>query len=49
MKRDAAMMRLDGPSVLTEAANMRGVETVANHILLGYREMVDKSLRPPFF
>lgn len=49
MKRDAEKMRDEGPSVITEATHMKGVETVATHILLAYREMVDKSVKLPFF
>ena len=49
MKRDAEIMRNNGPSIITEATHMKGIETVATHILLGYREMVDKNLKLPFF
>lgn len=48
MKRDADIMRNGGPSVIAEATHMKGVETVATHILLSYREMVDKNIKMPF-
>lgn len=49
MRRDSDVMRQGGPFVLTEAKHMKGVDVVATHIMQSYKEMVDKSLKEPFF
>jgi len=40
MQRDAAVMRQNGPTFLTEATHMKGVHAVADHIILSYKEMI---------
>ena len=40
MRRDAAVMRQEGPTVFTQAKHMVGIDTVAEHILQSHAAAV---------